>query len=197
MAYFTSVDSGKHYIALFFSNQKSDCSGTLFALGKIGVFCTSALPLLAIVIALASVIEIVTCIGCFLLPGKPLAKLSFFVNWGQMSVSLVVAVLCAFIVSFSQIHALRNQDFFRGPRNSSFKIDWGRSVSMFVINVLFSVNGVFFTLWANFSPELGEDYGEMSNLGLILSLFFVILVPGAFRLIWLFGLRGVGKVNWS
>jgi hypothetical protein len=196
MAYFTNVESGKRYISLFFSTNADCCSGELFALGKGGVFFTSLLPPFAFGMAFASILEILSWLGFLLSPTKLTAAVSYFVNWGQMLFSLAIAVAAASIVSYSQVHAVTNQDYFRGPSNTHFEIDWRRSVSMCLINVLFAVNGILFTLWVNCSPEQGEEYGPMANLGYVLSLFAIILLPGAFRLAWLFKLRRAREVRW-
>lgn len=198
MAYFINADSGKHYVALFFDKRDSDCySGRLFTISKLGIFFTSLLPLLAIAITAATAVELLSWLSFAALPMHEAAKLSYLVNWSQMVISLIVAVLTSLIVAHSQIYAVKHNDYFHGTGSAIFRIDWKRSLSIFLVNVLFALNGILFTIWVNSSPEQGEEYGKMSNLGFVLFLFLVTLVPGAFRLVWLFRLRKSGKVSWS
>ena len=198
MAYFTNIESGKHYISLFFSEKSDDsCNGLLFALGNRGVWYTSLLPVLATAMVSASAMEILSWVSFLVLPEKLALHISYFGNWIEISLSLAIFIITTFIVSGSQIHAVKNQDYFRDSTNPCFKIDWQRSVSMFVINVLFAVNGILFTFWVKYSPESGEEYGATNNFGFVLLLFFLTSLPGAIRLAWLFRMRKIQKIIWN
>lgn len=197
MAYFIHADSGKHYVALFFSRQRNDSySGKLLTLSRWGTRFTLMLPVLATAMAISTVLELTSFFSHQLFPAAQAMRYAFLVNWGQMIVSLAIAVSTGMIVCHSQLHAVKHDDYFRPRGDAAFRIDWKRSLPMFMIMVLFAVNGMLFTLWVNGSPEQGEEYGHMDHPWRVLFLFSLPLVPGACRLAWLFGQRKADTVAW-
>lgn len=196
MAYFVN-SSGNHYVSLFFSRKGvNECSGILFTLSGGGIRLTSLLPVLAALISVATIAEIFTWIAYFFAPHQRASSLLTSINWGVVWVSVFSAVLGASIISFSQFHAIKHKDFFYGGENCRLGIDWGRSVAVFLINILFALNGVLFSLWPDFAA-IESEASEVASLAPTLLGFFALLVPGTLRLIWLFKVRGFSDVSWG
>lgn len=197
MAYFVS-NSGNHYVSLFFSRKNvNQCSGTLFALSGGGTRLTLLLPVLAALISVATVAEIFTWIAYFFSPPQETGSMLTSINWVAIWASIFSVVVGAAVISFSQFHAIKHKDFFHGGENCKLCIDWVRSVAAFSINILFSLNGILFSLWAEFAAS-ESDAGEATNdLAPMLLGLVALLVPGTVRLIWLFKVRGFSDVSWG
>lgn len=196
MAFFKTKNSKAHYIALFFSRRKIDeCSGALMALSTTGIQATLLLPALATVISLATLIEVLVWLAYLFLGAQPSAFLDR-INWAVAITSVVIAAAGGMLVSFSQLHAVKSRDFFYGDENCMLRVDWIRSVPTFVINVLFAVNGILFSLWAYLATSEGELPEATGSVTYTILGFGLLLLPGALRLAWLYRLRDIGEVRW-
>lgn len=197
MAYFVG-SAGDRYVCLFFSRKSVNrCSGVLLPLSGPGIRLTSLLPLLSALICTATIAEIFTWAAYAFVPPQQTGSVLTSINWIVAWVSIFCAVAGAAIIAFSQLDAMKRRSFFHGGENCKLSIDRNRSIAMFLINILFAVNGILFGLWGEFAASeidagQSEDSVTLTFLG-----FFALAVPGALRLIWLFRARGFSDINWG
>lgn len=146
MTFFANRESGKHYVSLFYSRKStSDCRGVvLFTLSDQGVRLSSSLPALAIGMSISTVIGVLAWLDEIFASYTPSNDRLYC---SVLTSSVVIAVITAILVSYSQVHAVKNDDYFYGGDRCILQIDWARSLSLFSINVLFGINGILFTLW--------------------------------------------------
>jgi hypothetical protein len=195
MTFFANRESGKHYVSLFYSRKStSDCRGVLFTLSDQGVRLSSSLPALAIGMGLSTVIGVLAWLDEIFASYTPTNDRLYI---GLLTSSVVIAVITAILVSYSQVHAVKNDDYVYGGDRCILQIDWTRSISLFSINVLFGINGILITLWVSRSEIHNAAISSVNSFDLTLAGFGILALPGLFRLVWLFKLRGAGAVRWG
>lgn len=162
-----------------------------------GIRLSSLLPVLAALIVAATVAEIFTWVAFLFAPPQETGSILTSINWIVAWVCVFCAVAGSAIIAFSQMYAMKHKSCSYGCEHCKLSIDWNRSVAAFLINVLFAVNGILFSSWADFAAsEIDAGHTE-DSLGLTLIGFFALAVPGALRLIWLFRARGFSDIHWG
>lgn len=197
MAYFVG-SAGERYVCLFFSRKSvNECSGVLLPVSNAGVRISSLLPVLAALIVAATVAEIFTWIAYLFSPPQQTGSLLTSINWIVAGVCVFCAIAGATIIAFSQLYAMKHKSFCHGVAGGTLSIDWHRSISAFLINVLFVVNGVLFSLWAEFAASEIDAGESEDSLTLTLLGFCALALPGTLRLVWLFRARVFSDIRWG